>query len=889
MAWMMGLVHRMRRLLTMERTEQELDEEIRFHLERDIERNVAAGTTETEARRQAHLRFGGVENIKEQVRDETGVRWFEDFTQDLRYGFRGLRRAPVFTAVALISLSIGIGANTAVFSVVNGVLMRPLPYPDQDRLQYLQVEWRDFKSPLSDADFLTLEAQRERFGSLVGYGLTSFTLATADGPEALPGAWATHGMAEVFGIDPILGRGFLPDDELVALVSYDYWQTRFGGATDALGRTLDLDGDNYRIIGIMPPEFALPRQEEGQVWVLRSITEPSRRGPFYIRAVARTTAGVPRADALALLRSMETDVRQRYAASAGDWGYAMTPLAQVVVGSLGTAFHGSDKDRVIGAQTLTAVLVVVFSVLLIGVANVINLLLARGATREREVAMRTALGARRGRLVRQLLTESAILGLAGGVGGLVLAAGVVKVVVASGASLVPRLNEVTIDGRVLGFALLLGTVAGVVAGVVPALTLKHPRLAEVLREGGRSSTGGRRRGLTSNALVVGEFALTLTVLIVSALLVKSLVELQRADLGVETADVITFRIFLPDDPYNQPAEFDRVLTELEGRLGAIPGVQDVGFTSSLPPDRLAMTNNYVVEGEDLDPAGYQPTAEWVLASPGYFDALRIRRVRGRSIRESDRLGDPGIVVVNEAFVQRHFPNQDPIGRRLQSGNFDAEGEWLTIVGVVGDVVYESGAAGGVNPTVYGPLRQAPEWYRRFYATIKSSVDAESLVPALRQAVAEIEPRVPLRNVVTMDELVHQSTSAERFRSSLFTVLAFLALALAATGVYGVVSYSVTSRHRETAIQRALGASNARVFRGVLRQGVVLAALGTALGLAGAVVLSRFIRTLLFDVSATDLAVYAGAGSMMLAVAAAACLLPSYRASRTDPMAALREE
>jgi predicted permease len=889
MAWLHGLTHQLTRLFSRGRVEHDLDEEIRYHLERDIERRIAAGEPEADARRGAQMRFGAVENIKEQVRDETGVRWIEDFVQDVRYGLRGLRRTPVFTAAALISLTVGIGANTAVFSVINGVLMRPLPYPDQDRLQYLQVEWRDFKGPLSDADFLQVEAQQERFGPVVGYSPTSFTLATPDGPVAVAGAWTTHQLVDVFDINPFLGRGFLPDDEFVVLVSYEYWQTRYGGAGDALGRSLDLDGSSYRIIGVMPPGFSLPRQEEGHVWMLRSIAEPPRRGPFYIRAVARTAEGLPPRDTRDLLRAVEVDVRTRYAASAGEWQYAATPLKEVIVGSLDAAFHGSEEDRVIGARTLTVLMAVVFCVLLIAVANVINLLLARGAMREREVAMRTALGARRGRLVRQLLTESAILGLVGGVGGLVLAAGVVELIIANGASLVPRLDEVTIDARVLGFALLLGTAAGLIAGLVPALTFKHGRMTDVLKEGGRVGTGGRPRGATRHALVVGEFALTLTVLIVSALLVKSLVKLQHADIGIEAADVVTFRLFLPDDPYSQQQEFNTVLTALERRLGAIPGVQDVGFTTSLPPNRLSMTNNYVIEGGALDPAGYQPTAEWVFASHGYFDALQIRQARGRTVGESDRFDDPGVIAVNEAFARRHYPDRDPIGRRVQSGNFDPEGNWLTIVGVVGDVVYEAGAAGGVNPTVYGPLSQAPQWYQAFYAVVRTTGDPEALVPALRAAVADVEPRVPLRSISTMDELVRGSTAAERFRSALFTALALLALMLAATGVYGVVSYNVTSAQRDTAIQRAMGASNIRVFRNVLRQGLVLATLGAGLGLAGAGIFSRMMRALLYDVSATDLAVYSGAVLAMLGVAVLACLLPSIRASRTDPMVVLREE
>jgi predicted permease len=423
---------------------------------------------------------------------------------------------------------------------------------------------------------------------------------------------------------------------------------------------------------------------------------------------------------------------------------------------------------------------------------------------------------------------------------------------------------------------------------VPALTLPWSRLGELLKEGGRGGTAGGSRGKTRKLLVVAEFAIALSVLICAGLLTKSLVHLQTADLGIDEAGVVTFQLALPDDPYSEHSAFDNFLTVLEQRLSALPGVTAVGFSTALPPDRLGLTNNYTVEGEEPGPGEPQLTAEWLLVTGSYFDALRIPLLRGRSFTPSDREGQPGVVVVSEAFVRKHFPEEDPLGKRLKSGSWSPEAPWLTVVGVVGDVTYQSGAAGGVNPTVYTAYRQNLARHAP-YVVMRARGDPESLVSQVRREVRALEPRTPLRDVATMEQLVRGSTAVQRFRGTLFVLLAFVALVMAATGIYSVISYHVASLRRETAIRRALGARNVQVVGAVLRQALLLAALGVIVGSAGALLLTRALTAFLFEVSPTDATTFAGAALVLIAVAIVACLVPSVRASRVDPVTVLREE
>ena len=870
MRWLRGIKHRVLSLLGRNRAAEELDEEIQYHIDLDIEKNIAAGMSAADARRQALLQFGNIENAKEEVRDESGVRWMEDLMSDVRFALRGLRKTPVFTAAALISLGVGIGANTAIFSVVNGVLLQPLPYPDSDRLYSAFVDFPDFDAPFSAADFLRIEEAQEDVASLAAYDTHGFTLTTPDGPEIVRGAWVTSAFFEVLGISPNMGRAFAPDDEAAVVVNYDFWQTQLAGTNDVLARFLELDGELFAIAGVLPPDFQLPRHYESKVLALLRVDEPPRRGPFHLRGLVRLADGVSPQVFQQHLQTAKDRTDGLYPEGSNDWRYGIRPLKETVVG---------NADRM-----LVLLLSAVGCVLLIAVANVANLLLARGAVRQGEVALRSALGANRGRIVRQMLTESAVLGMLGASLGLGLAWLGVEVLGTAASSFVPRMNEVAIDRWVLGFALCVGLVSGTIIGIVPTFNIPWKRLSQSLTTTGRGGFAGANRGVIRKTLVISEFALALTVLLASGLLIRSMQRLQSVDLGFEDDGIAAILLSLPSDPYESEEEFDAFFSNLELRLQSIAGVASMGYSTAIPPDRLGMTNNYTVEGEEPGPNGGQPTCPWLTANESYFGTLEIPLRQGRIFNASDQ---PGAVVVSEEFARFHFPGKSAIGKRLKGGAWDAAEPWLTIVGVVGDAPY-TGVGRETHRTVYLPYHQAGR-YRFPWVVVRLDGEAETLLPQIRRELVTLDARVPIFTVATMNEMVRESTSTERSLSLLFSVLAVVALVLAATGIYGVVSYHVTKRRRDFAIRRALGAPNAGVVGGVLKEGLVLAAFGVLLGCGGAYLLARGLSSLLFEISPTDVTTFVTAALTLTAVAVVACLIPSLRASRVDPVSALREE
>jgi predicted permease len=870
-----GLVHVLRALFLRARVDAELDAELRDHEAREVERQLRDGAPERDARRQAALRMGSLEAARENVRDERGGRLAADLLSDVRIGWRGLRRNTGLTAAIVLSLGLGDGGTTAVFSVVDAVLLRPLPYPDADRLHFVSIWWNSFQAPsISIAD---IEALRDhaRPVATVGaftYPASGFTMLSNSGPEVVQGARVSHDLPAVLGIAPVVGAGFSSNREAPeVLISQSLWRSRFGGAGDVIGRSLTFDGVTYTIVGVMPAGFNVPGQRDGQAWTRGQPRPPTRRGPFFSQVIARLNSP-DRAAAEARLTEIVRPVLQERFGVKPNWRYGLDSVKETLVGDIRT--------------TLTMASAAAGLVLLVAVLNVANLLLARGSVRGREMAVRASLGAGRGRLVRQLLAEAGLLGALGGALGLGLAFIALRLSHDAALMFVPRVEGAGLGPIVVAAALITGVGAAALSALVPVFRLPWGHLTDSLRDG-RGSGEGPRQGRVRRVLVAAEIALTLTVLVGAALLMKSLGRLERADPGFDAQGVVTARLSLPDARYDAERTLT-FLTELESRLRALPRVSSVAFSTSAPPNALDMSNNYTIEGEAPDGAGDKGVAEWMTVSGDYFRTLGIRMTAGRPFAASDRFEEPSVVIVNDAFVRRHFPGQNAVGKRLKGGDWNPTSPWATIVGVAADVPYARGVWGGAQPSVYTASTQM----RRLGAPwmmVRTSGDAAQLVPTLRAAVQGLDAELPLRNVATMAGRLRASTLAPRFRGLLASALASIAVALAVTGIYGVMSYHVNQRRRETAIRRALGAAGRQVIGAVVGSGLRLTALGVALGCAGALVLSRSMSTLLYQVEPTDPGVLAIAAGVLTATATLACAVPAIRAARVDPVTILRDE
>jgi predicted permease len=876
MSWLAGVRQRLRELLQPSRVAAELDEELRDHFARELDQQQHAIESAAAARRQAHLRVGSADMAREAVADDRTGQVFRETVRDVRLAARGLRRNPGLATAVVLSFALGIGGTTAIFSVVHAVLLRPLAYPGSDQLYEVRVWWKTFSASLSPADFLALREQSLVTGRVGAYYLPDggFALATPAGPEVVDGGFVTPELPQVLGVTPIVGAGFSSErGSREVLIGESLWRERFGGRSDALGETLTLEGEAFTIVGVMPAGFNLPGRRNERVWVRAQLDEPTRRGPFFLRAIARLASDAPPTTAASVLSSATIPVlRDRYGV-ADTWRYGLRPLKDVLVGD--------------ARETLLLMLAAGALVLLIAVANVANLLLARGTLRTREMAVRASLGAGRGRLVRQLLAESVLLGLIGSAAGLAVTFGVAQVARIEAATVVPRIDEVGVDTVVVLFALASGIAAGLASGLLPVLRLPWTRLNDWLRAGSRSAGEDVRHGRMRQALVVAEVALALTVVTSAGLIVKSLFRLQEADLGFRPQGVLSFRLALPEQPYARAERAQALMASLEDKLRGLPRVRSVGVAMSLPPDLLVMSNNYTVEAATPNAAGPSDVAEWNVVNSDYFTAMGIRVLRGRAFDTRDRAESPGVAVVNEAFVRRHFPGGDGLSRRLKAGDWAPQSPWITIVGVVKDAPYENGAWGGPNPMVY--LAHSQNLLQAPYVVIDCSEDPAALVPAVRTAVASLDPRVPLRDVATMTDRVHRSTAVPRFRGLLFSALGTLALLLAVTGIYGVMAYHVSQRRRETAIRRALGARGDQIVRSTLGAGLRLAFAGIILGTAGAVALTRSLSTILYQVDPRDPAILGAGAAVLAATAVIACAWPAVRAVRVDPSTLLREE
>ncbi len=794
--------------------------------------------------------------------------------QDLRYGVRALRRSPMFAAVAILTLALGIGANTAIFSVVDAVLLRPLPFHQPERLVNL---WGSYpasgRTSTSLPDFRDWRAQLTTLRDVSAFTGTAYNLTGRGEPERVQGVAATATFFRTFGAKPALGRFFADGEdrdnaERVVVLGHGLWMRHFGGRPNVLGETVTLNGVARTVVGVAPEGFRVGGAAE--LWVPFNLDAEYPRRAEILSVVGRMKPGVTLQQVRGEMEIIRSRLARQYPDTNGSIGVEVISLQEDLVGELRPA--------------LAAFAAAVGLVLLIACTNVASLLLTRAAARERELAVRMALGAGRGRLVRQMLAESVVMGMAGGAVGLVLAVAGVEALRRLNPEILPRFGEVGVDARVLAFNFVLATLTGLLFGLVPALSAGRRELAGTLRGGGRgvAGAGGTRR--LRFALVASEVALALMLLVGAGLLIRSFARLQSVDVGVDTSHVLTARVSLPRSAYpdaaQQRALFDRVLAPLQ----EAPGVTAAGLITGLPVTADASYLSFEIEGRPAT-EGVQQDAQPFSATPGAFAALRIPVRQGRGFGPGDDAEAPRVALVSETMARRFWGGRSPLGSRISFDPSDPAG-WMTVVGVVGDTRVE-GPAQAAYPQVYAPLAQAPQ--PAVYTVVRTAGDPLALVPAVRAAVREADPALPVYDVATMDEWLSRAVAQPRLGTTLLAVFAAVALALAAVGIYGLIAYTVSQRTREIGVRMALGARPAEVMRLVVAEGMRPALAGMVLGVLGAWAASRVIGSLLFGITATDPPAFLAAALFLALAAALAAYLPARRASRLDPSVALRAE
>ena len=798
---------------------------------------------------------------------------------DVRFALRLLVKRPGFAAVAILTLALGIGATTAIFTVVHAILLSPLPFPDADRLAEVRIVGRDHEIfPLPDADFVAWREQNQTADAIAVWSEDAATLTGEGGAERIGAAAVTDRFFDVLGARPLVGRVFREGDDNPAapktlVLSHAFWMRRYHGDPDVVGRTLALGGVAHTIVGVMPASFAFPH-ETVEVWQILTMKPPPRRGPFYTRGIARMKPKVTLDELRANLGAITKVLMRQYPAPE-DWTLDAIGLHESLVGNV--------------RHVLWVLFGAVGFLLLIATANVANLLLARAATREREMALRGALGAGRARIVGQLLTESVVLAVVSGGLGLAMASWGTRALLALAPEGIPRLAEVRMNVPVFLFALASAAICGVVFGLVPAWRAARTPLVETLKEGGRGGLGaGHRR--VQRVLVVAEIALALVLSAGAGLMMRSLAELQRVSPGFDPGHLLTFQLSLPRAQYPETSKVRAFYDQLVQRLEALPGVRAAGLSISLPPNLLQVTDNFMVEGQVLPPNQSAPVAPVVMVSDRFFTTLGVPLVRGRVFDERDEEKATPVVIVNEALAKKYFAGVDPIGRRFKVGGperpIGPDNPWMTVVGVVGDVKY-SGLDAAAQPTYYLPYRQTA-WNGQ-YVAVRSSIDPRTLTNSIRAVVASLDKNIPVALVKTMDQLMTESVAPPRFRTALVTVFAIVGLLLAAIGIYGVMAYAVAERTHELGVRIALGADRTSVLRLVLGEAIGLAAIGITIGLAGAFATTRLIQSLLFGVTSTDALTFIAISTLLAVTALVASYVPARRAMRVDPMIALRYE
>jgi putative ABC transport system permease protein len=794
--------------------------------------------------------------------------------QDLRYGARLLLKHPTFTLVAVLTLSLGIGANSSIFTVVNAVLLRPLPFAEPERLVSIWETTAKFdRGSVSVPNLRDWREQNDVFTGIAAFQYGNISLQEGDHPERLAGVTASANFFDLLGVRPQLGRTFLegedqPGQHRVVVLSDGLWRRNFGADPGVVGQSVVLGGENFTVIGVMSPGFQYPSRLT-ELWVPLVFTEEEQksRGTHNYLVIARLKPGVELAQAQEQMSLIARRLEQQYPEDQAKRNVKLFTLQEEIVQYIRPA--------------LMVLLGAVGFVLLISCTNVANLLLARAAARQREIAVRMALGAGRWRLTRQFLTESLLLSVLGGGLGLLLARwGVDGLLVLAGNSL-PRAGEVTLDWRVAGFTLLLSLLTGLAFGMAPALQVSKTDVQEALKEGGNAGSSQRRNRLRS-LLVVAEVASALVLLVGAGLLIKSFMRLQEVETGMRPENVLTLAITLPEAKYPKPQLATGFYARVLERVKALPGVEGAAVINILPLLRTGYNGDVEIEGQSYG-AGQLPFAEYRVVSPDYFRTLGIPLVRGRFFDERDREGAPGVVIVNRTFVNKYLAGQDALGKRIKPG-----AEWVQIVGVVGDVK-QSGLTRPVMQELFMPYEQAASYTQSMTLVVRGAQDPEGLISAVRREVLAVDPSLPVYNVQTMETVITRSVSERRMNMLLLTIFAGVAMLLSMVGIYSVMSYTVTQSTREIGIRMALGAQPRDVLKLVVGQGLVLTLVGVAIGILGAFGLTRLMASLLYGVKATDPLTFAGVSALLVAVAMLACYLPARRATKVDPMVALRYE
>lgn len=888
---------RLRSLFKKSTVENGLSDELRFHFSQQVEKLVAAGVPLDEARRRARLTLGTHDKIQEQFRDTSGVRFLETLAQDIRFAFRMLRKSPGFTAVAILTLALGIGASTAVFSLVDAVLLKPLPFPHAERIIF---PWRLPKKgvnlgfdvyPWGRLDYLFFSQQSKTFDALGAFLSDSFNLTGSGEPERLNGLRVSAGFFPSLGVSPALGRTFTdqedrPGNEHEVILGNGLWRQRFASNPEVLGRTIDLNGVPYTVIGVMPPGFVFPRANQmpnvftfapqTQLWVPLALNRQSAPIPYEsdeLAIVGRVKPGVTIAQAQADMDIMGKRLESGRRGGTGWFNSIVTPLTRQAAGDT--------------RQPLLLILAAVGVVLLIACSNVASLLLTRSLNRRREFTVRAALGAGASRLMRQLLTESIVLASVGGVIGVCLAELVVYFVKLFGPSSIPRLSEAGVDIRVLLFAFGITLLTGVLFGLAPALSTARESLAESLKEGGQRAGSSLSTQKTRNTFLVSQIALALVLVVAAGLLTRTLYHLLAVNPGFRAQHALTFELSLPAAKYSDQSHIVSLYQEALRKLRAIAGAQAVGITEMLPLDGATESTAIRFSNNLRDPSFKPGFANYTMVSPGYFAAVGTPILRGRSFLESDSANSLPVVIISSAMAEKYWPGQDPVGKQVAPAG--AVFPLATIVGVAADIKRVS-IRELPPPEMYVPYTQKV-WPSLLTMNIvlRTTQDSRSVTASAREAIHSIDPDLPLANVRTLSAIVSSSMNEPLFSALLLAAFGGLALLLATIGMYGVISYSVAQRTQEIGIRMVLGARPRSVFRMVLRQGARLAVLGIAIGLVAALAATRVMNSFLYGVGATDPLTFAAVSLLLFGVALLACYIPARRAMNVHPMAALRHE